>query len=274
MRLIKQENKLYKVYKDNGMPIPNIVGKKHIFPNRMKAEVNRLYKIRHLDGVVKIHSYNGNVIFLDEIEGEDLYTILEKRKRFSEYETRYIAICLLRIVRNLHAIKIIHGDIKPENIMYNENTKDVILVDFEYRRHTANYAAPETIQIKKYGCKSDVWGIGATIYTMLMGHNPYNDNNHLFSGISYHEMDKNISVEARDFINNTLVIDYHMRPNIQQCFQYPWITKMGITLIQYEIPVYKRRLTPPSPEPCTYIKPLEIECSILEEEKPCYCLVC
>jgi len=66
MRLIKQENKLYK---DNGMPILNIVGKKHVYPNRMKAEVNRLYKIRHLDGVVKIHSY-------DEIDGEDLYTIL------------------------------------------------------------------------------------------------------------------------------------------------------------------------------------------------------
>ena len=152
------------------MPILNIVGKKHVYPNRMKAEVNRLYKIRHLDGVVKIHSYDGNVIFLDEIDGEDLYTILEKRKRFSEYETRYITICLLRIVRNLHAIKIIHGDIKPENIMYNEKTKDVILVDFEYHRHTAKYAAPETIQFKKYGYKSDVWGIGATIYTMLMGH--------------------------------------------------------------------------------------------------------
>ena len=65
-----------------------------------------------------------------------------------------------------------------------------------------------------------------------------------------------------------------MRPTIQQCFQYSWITKMGIASIQHEIPTYKRRLTTPSPEPCAYIKPLEIECSILEEEKPCCCLVC
>ena len=97
MRLIKQENKLYKVYKDNGMPILNIIGKKHVYPNRMKAEVNRLYKIRHLDGVVKIHSYDGNVIFLDEIDGEDLYTILEKRKSLGKGSLIIVHFCRRRL---------------------------------------------------------------------------------------------------------------------------------------------------------------------------------
>ena len=105
---------------------------KHIDPDRMEAEVDSLTKIKHLNGVVKIISYDVNTIFLEEIEGEDLYNILERRKKFPEDETRHIAICILRIVRNLHNISITHGDIKQENIMYNEQTKDFILADLEY----------------------------------------------------------------------------------------------------------------------------------------------
>jgi serine/threonine protein kinase len=203
------------------------VAKKHVDPESMNEEVYRLKRVRHLNGVVKIHSYNKNVIYLEEIKGEDLFTVFSKRKKFKEDDARYIAMCLLRIVKNLHDINIIHGDIKPENIMYNEQTRDVVLVDFEYHRHTSNYGAPESIKHRKYMKKSDVWGIGTTIYTLLMGHTPFNNEAHLFSGIQYHDMDLRISLTARSFIRDTLIINHHKRPTIKDCFKYAWFSAQG-----------------------------------------------
>ena len=223
MRFEKQENNLYNIYKDNGSIIPNLIGKKHTDPNRMKAEVKRLYLIKNIDGVVKIHSYYHNMIFLEKIEGEDLYNVLERRKTLPEEEVRHITTCLLKIIKNLHDINVIHGDIKPENIMYNENTRDVTLIDFEYRQHTASYAAPETIKYKKYDNKTDVWGIGVTIYTLLMGHIPFNNSYHLFSGIPYHSMSLYISSNARSFIKSTLMIEYSFRITIEECLEHRWI---------------------------------------------------
>ena len=225
MNLIKQKNRIYTLIDKNGLLLPFIIAKKHNNYYEMKKEVDRLEIIKDIPGVVRIISFKRNLIFLEKIDGDDLSDILDKRKKLFEYEVRHITKCLLKIVHSLHTIGIIHGDIKPENIMYNEITKKVTLIDFEYSRHTNNYASPEVLERNYKTSASDIWSIGVTIYTLLMGYNPYNNKSDLLSGVSMHPMDPHISGQARDFIIECLNIDYFTRLSIIECMNHPYVYK-------------------------------------------------
>ena len=158
--------------------------------------------------------------------GEDLHSIIIKRQRIHENEAKYIARSLLEIVKELHEIGITHGDIKPENIVYDEKNRILTLVDFEQGRHSDKYAAPEFFyDIAK--CREnehDIWCIGTTIYTILTGRNPYNDVKHLFSGLSYHNPSiYGLSYDAESFIRFILIKDRLLRPNVYDCLSHRWL---------------------------------------------------
>ena len=218
------KNKLYDVTDDNGVPIPHLVGKVHKSYKQMRSEVDRLYRIQHLEGVSQIVATKDNIIFLERIEGDDLFNILIKKDYIPEKEIRYIAGCLILIVKSLHDIGIVHCDIKPENIMYNEIKKQVTLIDFEYGQRTPNYSAPEVLLHNRNSYESDIWSIGVTIYTLCMGHNPYNDINHMASGIPMHEISTKMSYNEVDFMNSTMVFDYRDRMTIDECMSHGWFT--------------------------------------------------
>ena len=83
-------------------------------------------------------------------------------------------------MEQVHKLGIIHRDVKPKNFMIKDNS--VKLGDFRLaemlpkgygRVGTSGYMAPEVILSEKknehYDSKSDVWGLGATLYELLTG---------------------------------------------------------------------------------------------------------
>ncbi len=224
MKLINTvlSNNLYNVTDDNGKIMPHIIAKKHKNYTNMCKEVKRLYKIRHLYGVVKIISTKKNIIFLERIDGDDLFTILEKKKSLLEVEVIHIAMSLIKIVKSLHNIGIVHCDIKPENIMYNELTKKVTIIDFEDGRYTSIYAAPEIYTYDRKYFEADIWSIGVTVYTLCMGYYPYTDNKHIFSNTPMHPIGYMLSKNATDFIYRTIDFNYHTRLTIDECLLHNW----------------------------------------------------
>ena len=57
---------------------------------------------------------------MEVVSGGELYQLLQKKKTFSEVESQWITVQLLRGLRHLHAKDIIHSDLKPENVMIDQ----------------------------------------------------------------------------------------------------------------------------------------------------------
>ena len=82
-------------------------------------------------------------------------------------------------LKYLHAHKIIHRDIKLENIMLSSQQAncDAKLADFGLAEKlnkrsnrcagTFGYVAPEILAEKPYGTASDIWSLGCLLYAML-----------------------------------------------------------------------------------------------------------
>ena len=118
--------------------------------------------------------------------GQSLADLVTVGTRFSEADTRYIAIEILQVLQYLHSLNppIIHRDIKPQNIIYGDDGH-LFLVDFGavqsvYRNTIAfsstvvgtfGYMAPEQFRGQAYPT-TDLYGLGATLIHLLTHQNP------------------------------------------------------------------------------------------------------
>ncbi|KAJ3343051.1 hypothetical protein HDU93_000221 [Gonapodya sp. JEL0774] len=101
-------------------------------------------------------------------------------------EVMRIGLVLGRTLADLHEIPIIHKDVTPQNVIWNPQTGEVRLIDFALAFHgrmerpyemqgTMAWIPPEqTARINRnVDRRSDLFGLGGTMYTMLSGRTPY-----------------------------------------------------------------------------------------------------
>lgn len=115
------------------------------------------------------------------ISGQNLLQILKEQGRFSQEQVKQILINLLPVLEFIHAKQVIHCDIKPSNIIRQEDNS-LVLIDFgsslqssqEFLTQlgaitgTPGYVPPE--QIKGHAIPaSDLFSLGATALHLLTG---------------------------------------------------------------------------------------------------------
>jgi len=181
--------------------------------------------------------------------GELFYKIVDKGS-YSEVEARDIVRQLVEGVDYLHNQGIAHRDLKPENLLCSETEDGVVIkiADFglskafsgesalETSCGTPDYAAPEVLRMDgAYDKSVDLWSIGVITYVLLCGFPPFYGKSQaqLFEKILNADFDfpepewTQISAEAKDFINNLLVLDVKHRYNTKQCLDHPWLKALA-----------------------------------------------
>lgn len=116
--------------------------------------------------------------------GETLFEILHDEKILSMELCKSIVGQLLELLDRLHSAGIVHGDIKPENIIYNPITNRIFLVDFGsatvINSHLSGvtggslgYMAPELLKGAEPSTKTDMWAVGVLLYILVTGYPPF-----------------------------------------------------------------------------------------------------
>ena len=153
---------------------------------RFQAEATMLGKLQHpqiakfLDLFVEDHRA---YLVLEHIEGKSLKQLVASEGPLPEKEVRSIALQLCEILKYLHTQSppVVHRDISPDNIMYGSDGL-ARLIDFSVAQESSsgvtgsvvgkpNYISPEQFRGKPT-TQSDIYSFGATLFYLLIGHDP------------------------------------------------------------------------------------------------------
>ncbi len=166
---------------------------------RFKKEYE-LIKAIQIDGVIKsyglIEEKDRIAMVLEDFNGISIKEII-KARRLGIEEFLEVAIPIADTLGYIHSNKIIHRDIKPHNILYNETTGEVKITDFGIasllgREHeniydpwmisgTLPYMSPEqTGRINRsIDHRTDLYSLGISFYEMLTGTLPFSSKDPL-----------------------------------------------------------------------------------------------
>ena len=161
--------------------------------NEILKNIHHKNIINHID-TIEINN-NSFCSVLELCNGTDLSNYLRERKILSEKEVKVITKQILEALVYLENLpkKIIHYDLKPQNILFNN--LEVKLTDFGLAKiidsnsnftdltsqgtGTYFYLPPECFIIGdnvKINEKVDIWSLGIIVYEMLFGNKPFSNN--------------------------------------------------------------------------------------------------
>jgi predicted Ser/Thr protein kinase len=152
-----------------------------------RAEAEILRELDH-PSVVRPRDYVGEgdvqALVLDLIDGEDL----RRRLRRDGPVPPSIAVNVVAQVADalayLHAQGVVHGDIKPGNLLVPADGQAVRLIDFGVARRmsdppptaihaTPEYVPPEVVEGAPPSPAADVYALGVVLYELLCGRSPF-----------------------------------------------------------------------------------------------------
>ncbi len=133
--------------------------------------------------IIDADVYDGQVCIVSEYaDGGSLHDRLKRETKLDLKESVEMAIGILNGLEFLHSRKIIHRDIKPQNILLQGNTPR--LADFGISRAmnttmisstiigTDAYMSPESFDGKR-NVQTDIWSVGVVLYQLLKGTLPF-----------------------------------------------------------------------------------------------------
>jgi serine/threonine protein kinase len=156
---------------------------------RTRAEARAAARINH-SAVVTVHDvleHDGRPwIVMELVEGYSLADAVKERGRIEPAEAARIGMWVLRALRAAHSAGVLHRDVKPGNVLVAHDGR-VLLTDFGIAQiegdstitrtgevvGSVDYLAPERVRGHDPGPASDLWALGATLYTAVEGRSPF-----------------------------------------------------------------------------------------------------
>ncbi|XP_073050015.1 serine/threonine-protein kinase TIO isoform X1 [Primulina eburnea] len=156
----------------------------------LRQEIEILRKLKHENIIAMLDSFESPQEFcvVTEFAQGELFEILEDDKCLPEEQVQAIAKQLVRALHYLHSNRIIHRDMKPQNILIGAESI-VKLCDFGFARAmsantvvlrsikgTPLYMAPELVREQPYNHTADLWSLGVILYELFVGQPPFYTN--------------------------------------------------------------------------------------------------
>ncbi|MEB6341776.1 Stk1 family PASTA domain-containing Ser/Thr kinase [Mammaliicoccus sciuri] len=126
-------------------------------------------------------------LVMEYIEGPTLKEYLCKEGKLSADEAVEMTLQILKGIAHAHHHRIIHRDIKPQNILMTKNgtlkildfgiaraLSETALTETNHVMGSVQYLSPEQAKGQSTDESSDIYSIGIVLYELLTGHPPFN----------------------------------------------------------------------------------------------------
>lgn len=120
------------------------------------------------------------VLVLELLEGRDLFSMIRRIPKPTEYQIFLVFMEILKGLYFLHSQGVVHRDIKPDNLVFAQESQGskVKIIDFSLAEEleegkelrgwcgTPGFMAPEILHGEAYGQKVDVFSLGVVLYML------------------------------------------------------------------------------------------------------------
>lgn len=184
-------------------------------------------------------------LIMELVEHGSIKSLLEQDQPIKEDLARKIFAQLILAVGYLHfGLKVIHRDLKAENILFDKN-QNIRLIDFglsttlfqqsaDIQRTACGspaYAAPEIIMHDNYTESADIWSLGILLFLMSTGRFPFDTNSvtKLLNDIISQpiEIPSDLPPDLQDLLSKILQKDPELRLTLTEIMNHPWFTHHG-----------------------------------------------
>ncbi|XP_063232310.1 cAMP-dependent protein kinase catalytic subunit beta-like [Bacillus rossius redtenbacheri] len=135
----------------------------------------------------QFHHDNSYLYFvMPFMAGGDMFSHIRRQQRFTEDVARFYAAQMTLTLEYMHFLKLVHRDVKPENILIDEEGY-IKVMDFGFTKYvegrayttvgTPEYMAPELFLNTGYNEGVDWWALGILIFEMCAGSTPFAHRN-------------------------------------------------------------------------------------------------
>lgn len=222
----------------------------------VQDEIDILKMVREGPAIVPLFEYyekGPEFFFVTELcGGGDLFEQINESDIFTEKDARDCCGCILEGLDYMHAMRIAHRDICPQNLLLGEidDYTTLKIGDFGFARKvkqqfglrtlcgTAEYMAPEILERwPAYDTPCDVWSAGVVVFLLLGGYLPFEDEAGDVDGMFerarngeyyfYPEYWSKITQAGKDVVTAMLTLNPKKRITALEAKKCDWFTKYG-----------------------------------------------
>ncbi|XP_061876448.1 serine/threonine-protein kinase Nek5 [Colius striatus] len=223
-----------------------------------EKEVILLAKMKHANIVTFYASLQENnklYIVMEYCDGGDLMKRINMQHGvlFEEDQILSWFVQISLGLKHIHDKKILHRDVKAQNIFLSNNGKVAKLGDFGIARElnstvefahtcvgTPYYLSPEICENRPYNNKTDVWSLGCVLYELCALKHPFEGNSfhQLVVKICrghFHPVSPNYSYDLRILISQLFKVSPRDRPSISSILRKPFLQKLVLRYLPPEL---------------------------------------
>lgn len=174
----------------------------------------RHYGIPNIRDIIRLPD-SSLALVMSYIPGPTLAEIIDKHKKLDPEHVAWITDSAINTLKYLHFHGVVHGDVKPQNMIIQQDNHGMVLVDYGLsairpgrgsasKGYTPYFAPPEQINGQALLPESDFYSLGVTMIYALGG------------SIDGRRVPTNTPDSMCDFIKKLLVHDVLGRPNWQK----------------------------------------------------------